>query len=173
MWHAAELLEGGFRCRLWRATLAPASTAAVNETGAVRGLLLRHHPASIKTCCHSLRLSSSRVLRNAMGAPAVHRSGSDCACPACCLTQARPLAHNDQDLESLATQFQNALMSFREQPEALDETLFDCFARIVELANLSQSTSKLVDEYIHLVLGHCSGREILTLLMATLDAAST
>lgn len=108
-----------------------------------------------------------------MTAPAVHISGSDCACPACCLTQARLTTHSDRDLDSLAIQLRNALVLFRGQPEALDETLFDCFAPIVEFANLSQPISKLVDDYIHLVLAHCSGREILTLLMATLDAAST
>ena len=66
----------------------------------------------------------------------------------------------------------NAVALFRAQPEAVDDTLFESFGPVMDCAGVSSASSQLVAEYLQLVSEHCSGREVLTMLMAMLDTAA-
>ena len=61
-----------------------------------------------------------------------------------------------------------AMLTFEKDSLALDRTLFDVFGTVVQCA--SCQCHSLVQLYLQLVTGHCSGREVITLLMATLDS---
>lgn len=64
----------------------------------------------------------------------------------------------------------NAVLAFETDPEALDRTLFDVFGTVVHFA--SSECCNLVQRYLQLVSDHCSGREVMTLLMSSLDNIS-
>lgn len=64
-----------------------------------------------------------------------------------------------------------AMLAFEADREALDTTLFDMFGTVVQCANTAQCCS-LVQLYLQLVSDHCSSREVLTLLMSSLDSTS-
>lgn len=76
--------------------------------------------------------------------------------------------HNDRPLcqEILS----NAVLAFETDPEALDRTLFDVFGTVVHCA--SSECCNLVQRYLQLVSDHCSSREVMTLLMSSLDNIS-
>ena len=103
-----------------------------------------------------------------MAAVCSHVSNTAGACPACRLT--RLLADSDYSAADVESQLAAAVAFFQHQPDALDETLFDCLGPIVNCARLSTTVSRMVEAYLQLVVEHCSGREVLTLLMAILDA---
>ena len=65
----------------------------------------------------------------------------------------------------------NAMLAFEADREALDTTLFDIFGTVVQCASSAQCCS-LVQLYLQLVSDHCSSREVLTLLMSSLDNTS-
>ena len=65
----------------------------------------------------------------------------------------------------------NAMLVFEADREALDLTLFDVFGTVVQCATSAQCCS-LVQLYLQLVSDHCSSKEVLTLLMSSLDNAS-
>ena len=63
-----------------------------------------------------------------------------------------------------------AVFTFETDSQALDRTLFDVFGTVVQCA--SCQCHSLVQLYLQLVTDHCSGREVMTLLMATLDCTA-
>ena len=64
-----------------------------------------------------------------------------------------------------------AMVAFEADREALDTTLFDIFGTVVQCASSALCCS-LVQLYLQLVSDHCSSREVLTLLMSSLDNSS-
>ena len=95
-----------------------------------------------------------------------HVTGRDCSCSVCSLTR----RHLDGEVGD--SDLANAVALFRAQPEALDGTLFDSFGAVLDCAGVSTASRQLVAEYLQLVVQHCSGREVLTMLMAVLDSAA-
>lgn len=92
------------------------------------------------------------------------------ACPACRLTRLLCAADSEYSAADVESQLAAAVAFFQHRPDALDETLFDCLGPIVNCARLSTTVICMVEAYLQLVVEHCSGREVLTLLMAILDA---
>lgn len=107
-----------------------------------------------------------------MSATASHVPEVDCTCPICQLVQTLSAAQSSLSPDATQNQLESAVSLFRKQPDILDGTMFDSLAPIVDCANVSSSCSQLVADYLQLVIKHCSGREVLTILMATLDAKS-
>ena len=63
-----------------------------------------------------------------------------------------------------------AVSAFETNHEALNRALFDVFGSVVQCASLQ--CYSLVQLYLQLVVDHCPGREVMTLIMATLDGMS-
>jgi len=81
-------------------------------------------------------------------------------------------AQRDPNSERCQELLGNAMIELQTDSTALDHTLFDIFGSIVRCADLSGPIESLVQAYLQLVLEKCAGREVLTLLMSTLDCSS-
>lgn len=80
-------------------------------------------------------------------------------------------AQRKEDWQLCKELLTNAMLAFEADSEALDTTLFDVFGMVVHCASSAQCCS-LVQLYLQLVSDHCSSREVLTLLTASLDHTS-
>ncbi|KAL0029559.1 hypothetical protein WJX79_004304 [Trebouxia sp. C0005] len=81
-------------------------------------------------------------------------------------------AQRDSNTDRCQELLGNAMIELQTDHAALDHTLFDIFGSIVRCADLSGPVESLVQAYLQLVLEKCAGREVLTLLMSTLDCSS-
>lgn len=86
------------------------------------------------------------------------------------LTKELYTAQHKEDWHYCKEILTSAMLAFEADREALDRTLFDIFGIVVQCAG-SQCCS-LVQLYLQLVSDHCSGREVMTLLMSSLDSIS-
>lgn len=80
-------------------------------------------------------------------------------------------AQRNEDWKLCQEILTSAMLAFDADRQALDATLFDIFGTVVQCASSAQCHS-LVQLYLQLVSDHCSGREVLTLLMSALDNTS-
>lgn len=100
-----------------------------------------------------------------------HDEDAKCTCSACQLHQLATFP-GGQDSAQCQTWLSAAIRFYEKHLGVLDQTLFEAFGPAVSCANLSPACNVLVEEYLQLVVEHCSGREVLTMLMALLDAAA-
>ncbi len=87
------------------------------------------------------------------------------------LTESLDAAQRDTDAAQCQELLIDALNAFRSNHLALDTTLFELFGPVAACADLSDTCSSLTQAYLQLMSDHCSGREVLTLLMSTLDCS--
>ena len=85
------------------------------------------------------------------------------------LTERLDTAERDSDSQQCQGLIADALPALRSDHKILDSTLFELFGPVVQCADLSSECSSLVQAYLQLVSDVCSGREVLTLLMSSLD----
>ncbi|KAL0053374.1 hypothetical protein WJX82_004863 [Trebouxia sp. C0006] len=88
------------------------------------------------------------------------------------LTDNLDSAQRDSNTDRCQELLGNAMIELQTDHAALDHTLFDVFGTIVRCADLSGPIGSLIQAYLQLVLEKCTGREVLTLLMSTLDCSS-
>ena len=78
-------------------------------------------------------------------------------------------ARRDGDCRKCQRILANLIGAFEQDHAALDRTLFDSFGKVVQCADIAYS---LVQLYLQLVTEYCSSREVMTLLMSSLDIIS-
>ena len=88
------------------------------------------------------------------------------------LTDNLDSAQRDSNTDRCQELLGDAMMELQTDHAALDHTLFDVFGTIVRCADLSGPIESLIQAYLQLVSEKCTGREVLTLLMSTLDCSS-
>lgn len=79
-------------------------------------------------------------------------------------------AQRDKSFSSCQQILTDILSGFDADHEALDRSLFDVFGTVVSC--VSCQCFNLVQQYLVLVADHCSGREVMTVLMSRIDATA-
>ena len=86
------------------------------------------------------------------------------------LEAALTTAQRESNPETCERLLRNALVALRADPESVDNSVFEMLGPIVGCAGVSSICNELAREYLQMVTKFCSGREVLTVVMAQVDS---